>query len=151
MKVFHHGSGGGTPREPSRSETREPRRAILRGFRGLCPECGAGALFDGYLTVRPTCKVCGEAFHHHRADDLPPYLTILVVGHVVVSGLLVTEKLWQPADWVQAAIWLPVTLLLSLLLVRPFKGAVVALQWAFRMHGFAKRPPAPFDPSSKAS
>ncbi|MDK9694840.1 MAG: DUF983 domain-containing protein [Siculibacillus sp.] len=114
------------------------KRAILRGAQGRCPVCGTGHVFDGYLTVAPACSVCGEELHHHRADDLPPYLTILVVGHVVVSGLLLTERLFTLEIWVQMAIWLPMTAALALLLIRPIKGGVVGLQWALRMHGFGR-------------
>lgn len=136
MKVpFEDGGSGGPRPAPARPE-RLLGRSLLRGARGRCPACGTGALFDGFLTVRPTCRVCGEEFHHHRADDLPPYLTILIVGHVVVSGLLLTERLLAPPMWVEAAVWLTITLVLSLALLRPLKGAVVALQWALRMHGF---------------
>ncbi|MER2606487.1 MAG: DUF983 domain-containing protein [Siculibacillus sp.] len=139
MRVgFDDGGGGGgsaTPRGAGAERTLLP--ALLRGARGRCPACGAGRLFQGYLAVAPTCTVCEEAYHHHRADDLPPYVTILLVGHVVVSGLLITERLYRPDVAVQMAIWLPVTALLALALIRPIKGAVVALQWALRMHGFA--------------
>lgn len=139
MKVpFEDGGSGGRAEPPAEPPARPLMRALGRGFRGRCPECGVGALFEGYLTVRPSCSACGEAFHHHRADDLPPYLTILVVGHVVVSGLLITERVYAPEPWIQMAIWLPVTLLLSLALLRPLKGGVVALQWALGMHGFGR-------------
>ena len=141
MRVNFEGEGGGgglpAPQAPKPAPGKRPLdKAILR-----CPECGTGALFDGFLRVRPTCRVCGEDFSHHRADDLPPYLTIIIVGHLVVAGVLMTERAWHPSLWLQAAIWLPATLVLSLLLVRPLKGAVVGLQWALGMHGFGRRPP----------
>ena len=143
MKVQFEDGGSGGAREP-KPEVAPPRplpRSILRGLRGRCPVCGTGAVFAGYLAVAPSCAVCGEELHHHRADDLPPYLTILIVGHVVVSGLLVSERLFRPEIWVQMAIWLPTTALLALLLIRPIKGGVIGLQWALRMHGFGRRPP----------
>jgi uncharacterized protein (DUF983 family) len=54
--------------------------ALGRGFRMKCPNCGIGSLFTSYLKVAPACSHCGEELHHHRADDAPPYFTILVVG-----------------------------------------------------------------------
>jgi uncharacterized protein (DUF983 family) len=134
------GSGGGEP-PPQTPPARPVKRSILRGVRGRCPQCGTGSVLAGYLAVAPACRVCGEELHHHRADDLPPYLTILVVGHLVVSGLLVTERLYKPEIWVQMAIWLPMTLLLALALIRPIKGGVVGLQWALRLHGFGRAKP----------
>lgn len=142
MKATFEDGGGSGRAEPAKAPgERRLAPALARGFRGRCPNCGEGALFVGYLTVRPACAVCGEDFHHHRADDLPPYLTILVVGHVVVTGLLVTERQWAPPIWLQMAIWLPVTAGLALALLRPLKGAVVALQWALGMHGFGRQTP----------
>jgi uncharacterized protein (DUF983 family) len=110
--------------------------ALLRGFAGRCPHCGRGRLFRGFLKVVDRCPVCGESYVHHRADDAPAYLVILVVGHIVVPAALVLENAYRPPFWVQYAIWLPVTTALALGLLRPIKGAVVALQWALRMHGF---------------
>ena len=135
---FDEGGSGGGRDEPAAPPPRPVKRSILRGARGRCPVCGAGPVFAGYLAVAPACTVCGEELHHHRADDLPPYITILVVGHLVVSGLLVTERVFRPEVWVQMAIWLPTTALLALAVIRPIKGGVVGLQWALRMHGFGR-------------
>jgi uncharacterized protein (DUF983 family) len=102
-------------------------RAMLRGCRGLCPACGQSRLFAGYLSVVPVCPNCGAPLGLARADDAPPYFTILLVGHVVVPGVLILERICAPPVWVQMAIWLPVTLALSLLALRPIKGAIVGL------------------------
>lgn len=110
--------------------------SLLRGARLSCPACGKGAMFRRYLKVADSCPACGEALHHHRADDAPPYFTIVIVGHVVVGLMLAVEMAYRPPLWLQAAIWLPLTLLLALLLLPPIKGALVGLQWALLMHGF---------------
>lgn len=147
MKVSFEESGGGRAPSPMPRPARPIACALVRGFRGRCPACGTGALFSGFLTVVPACRVCGEEFHHHRADDLPPYLTILIVGHVVVAGLLLTERLLAPPIWLDTVVWLAVTAGLALALLRPIKGAVVALQWALFMHGFGRiARPLPFPP-----
>ncbi|TBW34321.1 DUF983 domain-containing protein [Siculibacillus lacustris] len=142
--TFDDGGPGGrpAPTPPPRSN-RPLGPALWRGWRCRCPNCGEGRLFAGYLTVVPACSVCGEAFHHHRADDLPPYLTIMVVGHVVVTGLLITDRMFVPPVWLETVIWLPVTAILGLALLRPIKGAVVALQWALAMHGFGRAATVP--------
>ncbi len=111
-------------------------RSIARGFRRRCPRCGEGAAFAGYTRVADHCTVCGEELHHQRADDAPPYITIMIVGHIVVPGMLLAERLFSPDMWLQMAIWLPLTLILSLGLLPFVKGAVVGLQWSLRMHGF---------------
>ncbi|GGB58757.1 hypothetical protein GCM10011316_33550 [Roseibium aquae] len=115
---------------------RPVRRSIFRGMAGKCPACGQGKLFDGFLATRHACEACGEAFHHHRADDAPPYFTITIVGHIIIPALLAVEVLWRPALWIHMTIWIPLTILLAFAFMRPVKGALVALQWALYMHGF---------------
>jgi uncharacterized protein (DUF983 family) len=102
-------------------------------------------MFRAYLKVADECPRCHEELHHHRADDAPPYFTILIVAHIVVGGILAMEQAFQPADWLQAAIWVPVTLLTSLLVLPRVKGALVGLQWALRMHGFGGTPDTPME------
>ena len=110
--------------------------ALLRGAMLKCPACGIGAMFRRYLKVADACPHCGEALHHQRADDAPPYFTIVIVGHVVVSLVLAVEMAYHPPLWLHAALWLPLTVILSLVLLSSVKGALVALQWALLMHGF---------------
>lgn len=112
-------------------------QAMARGFAGRCPHCGKGKLFKKFLKVSDRCDACGEDYHHHRADDLPAYLVIFVVGHVVVGLFMGAEKMFELSAWVHLAILVPVTIASCLLLLQPTKGAVVGLQWALRMHGFS--------------
>lgn len=117
----------------------EPRAvwpALARGAGGRCPACGKGRIFGRYLKVNDACPACGEALHHQRADDAPPYAVILVVGHVIVGAALALEVAFQPPTWVHLALWLPLTVVLALTLLPVAKGALIALQWALRMHGF---------------
>ena len=87
-------------------------------------------MFRRYLKVADTCPHCGEALHHHRADDAPPYFTIVIVGHIVVSLVLAVEMAYRPPLWLHAALWLPLTVILALGLLPSVKGALVGLQWA---------------------
>lgn len=138
-----------TPTEPTKVWTSAaaapPKRdlwtALRRGLAGRCPNCGEGKLFCAFLKVANQCSVCGQDFTPHRADDLPAYLVIIIVGHIVVPGILWIETEYAPPVALQLAIYLPFTLIASLLLLQPVKGAVVGLQWAFRMHGFGDGKP----------
>lgn len=118
----------------------QPRRdvgsAMKNGFRMRCPKCGEGSLYRGFLKVNECCPACSEELWHHRADDAPPYMVITIVGHIVVPAMLAVEIATHPAMWVHWVTWMPLTLLLSLLLLAPVKGALVGYQWALRMHGF---------------
>jgi uncharacterized protein (DUF983 family) len=123
-------------RESATGEKRSVWTSIKRGFRGRCPRCGQGKLFRAFLKVDTNCSVCDLDFTPHRADDLPAYLVIVIVGHIVVPIALLIETNYSPPVWLQLAIYLPVTLFASLALLQPVKGAVVGMQWALRMHGF---------------
>jgi uncharacterized protein (DUF983 family) len=110
---------------------------LKRGLAGRCPSCGEGRMFRSFLKVADHCDVCGEALFHHRADDFPAYLTIVVVGHVIVPLTMYVEIAYAPSYWLHAAIWLPLVVLSSLATLRLLKGLVVAMQWNLGMHGFA--------------
>jgi len=110
-------------------------------LRGRCPRCGEGKLFRAFLKVDDHCSVCAQDFTPHRADDLPAYLVIVIVGHIVVPTILWIETDYAPSVPLQLSIYLPLTLILSLLLLQPVKGAVVGVQWALRMHGFDEQNP----------
>ncbi len=115
------------------------RRAFGRGFAGRCPQCGRGALFAGYVKTRETCAVCGLDLAGHRADDAPPYITMMIIGHVVIPLALAHKQLFDPPLFVQFAVWTPAIVLATGALLPPVKGALIGLQWANRMHGFAGR------------
>jgi uncharacterized protein (DUF983 family) len=125
------------------AEKREVWTAMKRGFRGRCPRCGEGKLFRAFLKVDNNCSACGLDFTPHRADDLPAYLLIVIVGHLLVPVILWIETDYSPPVWLQLSIYLPLTLIASLLLLQPVKGAVVGMQWALRMHGFDEHNPEP--------
>jgi len=125
------------PQTEHDNEERPLGPALRRGWARRCPNCGAGPMLRGYLKVRDTCPVCGEALHHQRADDGPAYLTILIVGHLMAPLLLLTFERFRPEPMVLFSIFAVGTVALSLFLLPRLKGALVALQWAKRMHGFA--------------
>jgi uncharacterized protein (DUF983 family) len=122
------------------ADDRPLRPALLRGWHRRCPNCGAGPMMRGYLTVRDACPVCGEALHHQRADDGPAYLTILIVGHLVAPALIFAYSNYDPDPLFIAVLFSVLTSALSLYLLPRLKGGLVALQWAKRMHGFGSGP-----------
>lgn len=120
----------------SQPDDRPLKPALRRGWACLCPACGAGAMMPKYLTIADTCPACGEALHHHRADDGPAYLTILIVGKLVMAVYLAVFLAWQPPPWAMIALCWSLAIGLALWLLPRIKGAMVALQWSRRMHGF---------------
>ena len=119
-----------------RAKPRDLWRSIGHGLRCRCPKCGEGKLFRGYLKVTDTCPACGEELHHHRADDLPPYLAIIIVGHLLVFLMLDLEMSFHVEPVTYLWTILPLAIVLPLAILPSIKGAVVGLQWANRMHGF---------------
>jgi uncharacterized protein (DUF983 family) len=106
---------------------------IRRGLRCRCPECGRGHLFGGYLKLSPACPSCGADNTIYPSDDFPPYLTILIVGHIIVPLFMWVDSAFAPALWLQFAIWLPLTVALAAALLPPMKGATVGLCWATKL------------------
>jgi uncharacterized protein (DUF983 family) len=123
----------------SEPTARDVMLAVRRGTFGKCPACGNGKLYRKYLKVADNCPACGEELHHHRADDAPPYFTILIVGHFLVAGVMMVEDYFHPNYWLHIAMWFPLTIGLCLWFLPRVKGALVGLQWALRMHGFGGR------------
>lgn len=129
----------------SQTQTPEPseravKPAVLRGWRRRCPSCGSGPLLSGYLKVRDTCPVCHEELHHHRADDGPAYLTILVVGHILAVAMHIYFTTFRPEPIQMATLFSVLSVALSLYLLPRIKGALIGYQWARRMHGFGRSP-----------
>lgn len=122
-----------------KSEERALWPAIIKGYCRKCPNCGSGPLLQSYLKVRDTCTVCQENLSHHRADDGPAYLTILIVGHLMAPLLHVVFTQWRPDPLVLFTIFGLGCVGLSLYLLPRLKGAIVAFQWARHMHGFGKQ------------
>lgn len=117
-------------------EARPLWQSIWNGTRCRCPACGEGKLFRAYLKVNDHCPACGEALHCHKADDLPPYISIVIVGHIIIGLMLEMEMSMQVAPYVYLMTMVPLALFLPLLILPSIKGAVVGLQWTNYMHGF---------------
>jgi len=124
-------------RHPVPTGERDLRTAIKRGARGDCPACGQAVLFGAYLKPAPHCPACGQSWQGHQADDMPAYLVILLLGHVIVPIMVAVNLRFDPPTWIQMLGWPALAALLALLLIQPAKGMVIGFQWARRMHGFA--------------
>jgi len=124
-------------------------QAMWNGAKLRCPNCGRGHLFRSYLKVADECDVCGEELFHHRADDMPPYIAIVIVGHIIVGLMLELELHATVEPWMYMVTMVPLAVILPLIMLPSIKGAIVGLQWANKMHGFAQghRHPDPALPS----
>lgn len=99
-----------------------------------CPRCGKGKLFAGYLKIAPKCSACGLDFGFADSGDGPAIFVIFLVAPLVIVLALVTGALVSLPPYVHLMLWIPTTLVLSLLLLPPFKGVLVALQYRHDAH-----------------
>lgn len=122
----------GTADEGSRilDHSHERPEPIPTGLRGRCPRCGQGHLFKGFLTLRPSCEACGLDYANFDSADGPAFFVMSIVGLVVVGLALWMEFTYEPPIWVHALVAGSLSIGLSLLLVRPLKGMLIALQYA---------------------
>ena len=120
------------------NQDRPIKPALLRGWKCKCPNCGNGPMLRDYLKVRDECPVCGEALHHHRADDGPAWATIIIAGHILAPVMLFVHASFRPEGWVMALGFSVVFLTLALFMLPRIKGMFVAMQWSRRMHGFGQ-------------
>lgn len=111
-----------------------PQSVFSTGIRGRCPRCGEGHLFDGFLATGKSCAVCDLDLAFADSGDGPAVFIILAVGTIVGAMFFYVELAYRPPYWVHAALWLPAILILSLGLLRPFKGVLVALQYRNQAH-----------------
>jgi uncharacterized protein (DUF983 family) len=109
--------------------------AIGRGALSCCPNCGQGRLFRSYLKQVDACAECAEPFKHIRADDGPAWLTILIVGHIVVGAALTVEMYAPLPVWTSVALFCGLSLVMALLLLPRAKGVFIGAIWAMKAPG----------------
>ena len=103
--------------------------SILAGLSCRCPRCGRGKLFQGFLTLRPRCEVCGLDYGFADSGDGPAVFIIMIAGAIVVGCALIVEVKYQPPFWLHAVLWLPLILVTTLLPLRSMKSLLIALQY----------------------
>jgi uncharacterized protein (DUF983 family) len=116
--------------DPEMTETSKISTGVRRGLGLRCPQCGEGRLFGRYLKVSERCDACGADNTIYPSDDAPPYLTLFLVGHLIIPIMFWMDKAWSPAMWVMFAIWLPLIAAVALATLPYMKGAVVGFAWA---------------------
>jgi uncharacterized protein (DUF983 family) len=109
--------------------------AIGRGARSRCPNCGRSPLFRAYLKQVDSCARCNEVFKHIRADDGPAWLTILIVGHVVVAIALMLEVYAPQPVVASIALFCGLSLAMILWLLPRAKGVFIGAIWAMKAPG----------------
>ncbi len=107
-----------------------PQSPISNGIKGLCPRCGQGKLFDGYLSVPAACGNCGLDFSFSDSGDGASWFVMLIAGTLAMAGAVIVELTWKPDWWVHVLVALPLAVGLPLLMLRPVKGILLNQQYA---------------------
>lgn len=108
------------------------RPAHETGVRGLCPRCGKGHIFDGFLTVRDRCEVCALDYSYADPADGPAVFVQLFACVPGVIFIIMLEILARPGLWIHLAVGVPVLILTTVLPIRPIKGWLIAAQFTNR-------------------
>ncbi len=119
--------------------TYPPVSVLKAGLLFRCPRCGRGKLFRGYLRVVERCRDCGFALNEHDSADGPAVFVMFIVGAVVVALAFWLEFTHAPPYWLHAVLWLPAVTILSLVLLRPAKALLIALQYRHKAAGFGEQ------------
>jgi len=119
----------------ARRAARPLLRSVGRGFRKRCPNCGQGALVVQYLRPTSACPACGTGFDHIRTDDFAPWLTILILGHLLLPAAITVERLWYPPLWVHFLLWVPIGVEMVIVALPRAKGAALGLMWSLGLRG----------------
>ena len=107
-----------------------PLPPVSTGLAGRCPRCGDGKLFSGFITIADKCDVCGQDFKFADSGDGPALFVMLIAGFIIVGFALWIEVSYEPPMWIYPIIFLPLTLVVCLGMLRPLKGVLVALQYS---------------------
>lgn len=108
-------------------------RSIGRGLGHHCPNCGKGRLFGRYLKVEPVCRSCGHELARYPADDGPAYLTILLLGHLIIAPLLFFPIVWRSPAQYSLPIILSALTVVTLLLLPRVKGGWIGMMYALQV------------------
>lgn len=84
------------------------------------------------LAIRDRCPACGLDLSGADAGDGAIVGVILVLGALVVGLALWVEIAFAPPLWLHALIWPAFTFPAAILLMRPAKATLVALQYRTR-------------------
>jgi len=111
---------------------RRPGQLISIGLRCKCPRCAVGGSFAKYLKVADRCPVCGLDLGGHDTGDGAVVPAMLLIGTLVVSLAAYVEFTFEPPLWLHAVLWVPTIFLLTMVILQPLKGVVIALQYRYR-------------------
>lgn len=104
-------------------------QTLKLGFTRKCPQCGSSSMFNGYLTVNDRCRICDLDFQEIRSDDMPAYLTIAIVGHLILPLIYWMNLIYDFSLQISLLLWIPLTIIMTLGLLPCIKGLAMSVIW----------------------
>ncbi|MEP3048879.1 MAG: DUF983 domain-containing protein [Roseibium sp.] len=115
------------------TDTKWPKLPPIKtGLKGRCPQCGEGKMFDGFLTIKPTCDHCGLDYSFADPADGPAFFVICFGCIPAVAFGIWLEIAFTAPYWVHLVTTLPLILLTCIPILRPLKGWMVASQFFYK-------------------
>jgi uncharacterized protein (DUF983 family) len=111
---------------------------LTTGLACRCPRCGRGRLYKGYLTIAERCAVCGLDLSKAESGDGPAVFLIIILGAVAVGLAFILQFVVQAPEWLTWTILVTVVIGGALVLLRPAKAILVALQYKNRAGAFGE-------------
>ena len=106
-----------------------PPPPLDAAIRALCPRCGAPGLFATFLRFADRCRVCGLDYGMFNVGDGAAAFLIMIVGGLASLCAIIVELAYSPPVWVHLLLWIPLTLILTVGLLRIAKGLLLALEY----------------------
>ncbi len=99
------------------------------GLSGKCPRCGQGDLFGTFLGLKDNCAVCGLDYAKADAGDGPAVFVMFIVGFIAVAAVFIARFMLYAPIWLALGASSALAVFLTLVLLRPFKATLIALQY----------------------
>lgn len=103
--------------------------AFRRGVKGVCPNCGEGRLFAGYLRLAERCDHCGLDYAFADPADGPAFFAMSIAAVPALAFAIWFQFRFDPPIWAHLLTTVPLTLAVCLGLLRPLKGWLVCSQY----------------------
>ena len=119
----------GSEEKITNSEAVIPRSLLIKSLYGLCPNCSYKSVFIKYICLMDTCPNCSIRLDSERVGDGAAWFAMIITSILVGFGALILEINFHPKLWLHIVIWTPAILLLSIIILRPFKALLLCLSY----------------------
>jgi uncharacterized protein (DUF983 family) len=132
MPHYMAGMNQSVPDPVAMTEAEKFRWILRSGWKGLCPRCGVGRMFQSWLRIVPKCGNCGLDYRFAAPDDGPAFFSLCIIALPLIAIVVWLEVAYEPPYWVHLVTSVPLMVAGTILPLRPIKGWLVASQFVNR-------------------